>query len=305
MQENHYITYLNKFSFYIRKAASETMPKNWKLAKRSLFDHELIFVEQGKIVCSIENSVYTINQNEILLIPPGKIHSFTTEGKRLVQPHLHFDFFYNENSLKTIVSFGIIPEDSFLLSDRGDRSLIQDNIYDALNLPYKIVLDALYAQTVKQLIYKLIELQLSNNVLSILESKRYMLEIFEIILTKYLPNNNKTSRVSALFNLINIMIDRQVNQKFDLKKIALEVGYSPNYLSYIYREKFGMTPAQAHTELRIEKAKSYLTQDSLSVTEISDSLGFQSISEFSRYFKKHVGTAPQNYRKQLKRERRG
>ena len=261
-------------------------------------------MEQGKIVCSIENSVYTINQNEILLIPPGKIHSFTTEGKRLVQPHLHFDFFYNENSLKTIVSFGIIPEDSFLLSDRGDRSLIQDNIYDALNLPYKIVLDALYAQTVKQLIYKLIELQLSNNVLSILESKRYMLEIFEIILTKYLPNNNKTSRVSALFNLINIMIDRQANQKFDLKKIALEVGYSPNYLSYIYREKFGMTPAQAHTELRIEKAKSYLTQDSLSVTEISDSLGFQSISEFSRYFKKHVGTAPQNYRKQLKRERR-
>ena len=167
------------------------------------------------------------------------------------------------------------------------------------------MLDALYAQTVKQLIYKLIELQLSNNVLSILESKRYMLEIFEIILTKYLPNNNKTSRVSALFNLINIMIDRQTNQKFDLKKIALEVGYSPNYLSYIYREKFGMTPAQAHTELRIEKAKSYLTQDSLSVTEISDSLGFQSISEFSRYFKKHVGTAPQNYRKQLKRERRG
>ena len=47
------------FSFFVRKAATDTLPKNWKLNSRVLYDHELLFVEQRKTkycYCRPENN---------------------------------------------------------------------------------------------------------------------------------------------------------------------------------------------------------------------------------------------------------
>lgn len=299
MNSNEFLDLLNGFSFYVRKAASEVMPQNWFLEKRNLYDHELIFVEQGKIICTIENTVYTVEENEILLLPPKKIHYFTTIGKRLIQTHIHFDFFYNSQSPNTIISFGIIPDSNKNLEKGKNQLTIQENIYDRLKLPYKLSLDTMHSQTVKELIYNIIELQTSTNFLSVFEKKKCMIDIFKIILSEYLPKNEKITSDDTLFSLVNIMIEKQVTQKFDLKKIAAEIGYSPNHLSHLYKNKFGITPVRYHVLLKIEKAKSYLSQKNLSVTEISDVLGFESVSDFSRYFKREVGQSPYNYQQQI------
>ena len=100
---------------------------------------------------------------------------------------------------------------------------------------------------------------------------------------------------------MNILIERQVNSKFDIQKIANVIGYSSNYLSYMYKNKFEITPARYHTNLRLNKAKDYLSQDALSVTEISDALGFLSVADFSRFFKRYVGISPYYYKTKIKK----
>jgi len=287
------------FSFYVRKAATDTLPKNWKLNSRILYDHELLFVEQGKIICTIENSVFTVEKNEILLLPPGKIHWFYTEGDKLIQPHIHFDFFYDRYSEKRIISFGMIDPRDSSLCENGNAAMISYDIYEELNFPNKIRLSPLNSEIVKQLIYNLISLQTQRGAISVLKSKSCMNEIFEVILSEYGEKNKKNSE-SDFFNLVNILIEQQVNAKFDIQKIAKTIGYSPNHLSFIYKNKFGITPARYHTSLRLSKAKSYLSQDNLSVTEISDALGFLSVADFSRFFKRYVGISPYNYKIRLK-----
>ena len=51
--------------------------------------------------------------------------------------------------------------------------------------------------------------------------------------------------------------------------------------------------------LRIEKAKEYLINDQLSITEISKKCGFQSPYYFSNTFKKEHGESPEKYRKKM------
>lgn len=52
--------------------------------------------------------------------------------------------------------------------------------------------------------------------------------------------------------------------------------------------------------LRIKKAKALLRKNELSVTEISDKLGFSSIHYFCRIFKKMTGNSPKNYIKTIR-----
>lgn len=283
---------INSFSFYIRKVKTETMPLNWVLNERNILDHELLFVEQGRMLLNIDNKIIPADKNDIILIPPNVVHSFKTENERLIQPHIHFDFFFTKKSYDTFISFGVITPDD------EAYSLMDENIYGKIGLPYKLTLDPISAQTVKQLIYDIAELQLSNDISSLFQTKILMLKIFEIIITKNIADTNIDSKENAIFKLINILVERQINTNLDLSLIVKQVGYSINYLSTLYKKHFNMTPAKYHAMLKIQKAKDYLCQHVLTASEIAETLGFNSLSDFSRFFKRHTGISPTCYAKQ-------
>ena len=50
---------------------------------------------------------------------------------------------------------------------------------------------------------------------------------------------------------------------------------------------------------RIEKAKNFLLNENLRISEIAFAVGFQSLTHFNRVFKKIVGQSPTSYRDQL------
>jgi AraC-like DNA-binding protein len=67
-------------------------------------------------------------------------------------------------------------------------------------------------------------------------------------------------------------------------------------LSQLFRESIGMSPMQYMAKLRVEKAMELLLTTGMSIGEISDSLGFNSINYFSRFFKRQTGHSPQEAR---------
>lgn len=66
----------------------------------------------------------------------------------------------------------------------------------------------------------------------------------------------------------------------------------------LFHEEFGCAPLEYRNALILQKAESFLHSGSFSVTEISEMLGFESVSYFSRFFKKHSGKSPSAFQRE-------
>ncbi len=77
--------------------------------------------------------------------------------------------------------------------------------------------------------------------------------------------------------------------------VAALLGMSTVYFRKLFAEVMGTSPMAFARALRIEKAKEMLRTDYGSLSDIAESLGYQSLYDFSRDFKKHTGSAPSKY----------
>ena len=72
-----------------------------------------------------------------------------------------------------------------------------------------------------------------------------------------------------------------------------------SYLSRIFSEIDGKRFTQYLSDLRIEKAKQLLADDSRLVRDIGQDVGFLTIQNFMRVFKAKTGVTPSEYRSTL------
>ncbi len=83
------------------------------------------------------------------------------------------------------------------------------------------------------------------------------------------------------------------------EKIVRAVGRSPRTLARRFSEGMGMTWREALRRLRIVRAMELLAMSDVSVTEVSLSVGYASLSGFNAAFRELTGMAPGSYRKSL------
>ncbi len=81
------------------------------------------------------------------------------------------------------------------------------------------------------------------------------------------------------------------------EELAALTGMSHVYFRKMFKEVYGASPIDYVKKIRMKKAKEMLHSDFSSITDISFSLGYPSIYDFSRDFKKQVGISPLKYAK--------
>lgn len=104
------------------------------------------------------------------------------------------------------------------------------------------------------------------------------------------PKNTKLlPALEYMYNNSHLMIS--------LEKAAQLCHLSPGYFSRSFTKEFGTNYTAYTTKLKIEWAKELLTKTDLSVTQISDRLGFSDSGYFTKIFKKQEYLTPSLYRK--------
>lgn len=84
-----------------------------------------------------------------------------------------------------------------------------------------------------------------------------------------------------------------------LEELAKRFFISKSYLSRIFREVTGFSVNEYRNLARVRKARELLANSGYSITEISEILGFESVTYFERVFKKHADLTPLKYRKKM------
>lgn len=85
---------------------------------------------------------------------------------------------------------------------------------------------------------------------------------------------------------------QHIGDPITIKALSRKVAINECYLKKGFKEIFGTTIFDFYQGQRMEHAKYLLYEKGLSVTEVSASLGYSSISHFSTAFKNHTGIKP-------------
>ncbi len=86
-------------------------------------------------------------------------------------------------------------------------------------------------------------------------------------------------------------------EELTLEDVAQEVHFSPYYVSRLFKEELGLTFIEYLTKIRIDEAKRLLLETNMTVSEISDLVGYQDPSYFTKVFKKREGVTPTQFRR--------
>jgi AraC-like DNA-binding protein len=109
-----------------------------------------------------------------------------------------------------------------------------------------------------------------------------------------LPNRGRAEPVE-IWKARNF-IHEHSDEDLSLTKVAKSVHISPNYLSERFKEVTGVNFVDYIARHRIEKARKLLQDLNLRISEIAFAVGFQSLSQFNRVFRKLAGKSPTAYR---------
>jgi AraC family transcriptional activator of pobA len=242
--------------------------------------HTLIFVESGSHKMKVGHEEYETLANEIMVVAAEQVFSLdnihNTHNGYICQFH---------------------PE--VLIGKYGNREMLNDfdflkvSGYPKTTIPAEDV--PLVISILKRLQKEYTETTVAN--LNIVQA--YLIALFyEMNKNKVKPSKNSTA-AETITNRFKELIYQTVKTQHQVSYYASLLNVTPNHLNKSVKRTTGKSAATWIDETILLEAKYLLYQTTLSVGEIAAEVGMEDQSYFSRFFKKHEGTSPVQYRKMI------
>ena len=126
--------------------------------------------------------------------------------------------------------------------------------------------------------------------------KVLLLHLIRFQNNELLPQDIHQKRVFQFLELMEINFLNETNAEY----YANQLGISTKRLNQVLQEKLNLTAKQVIQQRQITEAKRKLIRSEITTKELAFDLGFESISSFSRFFKKNVGVSPTAFKAQQK-----
>ena len=171
-------------------------------------------------------------------------------------------------------------------SDKSNEFLVLDisnnivNQYDMdkLNGGKKILFDDKW-KAIRHLFLNEVENKKSSNSITNL-----FLYCYDFIAEESMPDSIK-------------YINEHYTEDIDLKKLALIEHYNISYYSEWFKNKMKVSPIEYIQNLRVKKAKELLLNSSFTILQISQMVGYEHNSSFTRVFKSLENITPAEFKK--------
>ncbi|MBR2988103.1 MAG: helix-turn-helix domain-containing protein [Clostridia bacterium] len=119
------------------------------------------------------------------------------------------------------------------------------------------------------------------------------------ILDKMSSDQKMSISDTAIANCIHYIDEHFCDPNIDVETVCGIAFISVSSLQRAFTKYFGLSPKQYLIQLRMNRALDLLTENVLSVKEISFACGFTDEKYFSRAFKKKYGYPPSQFRKNI------
>lgn len=243
---------------------------------------EIIYILSGTIQISLNKTIYELMPKDILIIGPKEVHSFRTPAQPCDRLALIFKV-PNEEGIwgyhsKNRITTPHIPYDN-CSSTSALHSKLEANLQAIIQELQNR--DIAYKAAITARIYDLL----------LLISRQMIFQSVETDCNK--PYDKQTENLERVIRYVSMNYMNEIT----LKDAAELSNYSVFYFSRIFKEHTGMTFGSFLNQYRIQQSVKMLFDTSLSITEIADKCGFNSIKTYNRLFKQIKNISPRDYRK--------
>nr|WP_294898783.1 helix-turn-helix domain-containing protein [uncultured Pedobacter sp.] len=241
--------------------------------------YEILWITKGKSEQNIDYKSYTISDNTLFFISPGQLHLFeeweNIEGFIILfREEFFLQIFQNKNILFELSYLDNLHENPFLKLKKEDETVL------------KPIVELLYRECN--------QIEISKEVVQAL----LFVLLKNIQMLFGIPKHqNTTNHHIVLFKKFKKLVELHFSENLSVLQYASLLSVSTHHLNSIVKEVSAKTSTQIITERIALEAQQLLNFSELTITQIADNLGFSDNSYFARFFKKHTGLSPQDFRK--------
>jgi AraC family transcriptional regulator, transcriptional activator of pobA len=250
---------------------------------QELHRHDFFFIlalQKGAGYHEIDFTQYEVGNHSVFLMRPGQVHQLTLKaGSEGYLAQFEFDFFSAQNKLSHQLLRTVSSKIFCKLDNNRFKKLEQVLTYIFTEYSGK---EEGYKEVIKSnlnIFFTELMRHRQNEKISSGDINPYtqeQLEIFLELLETHIATHKQVSKYADMMHL------------------------SAYQLNAITRTSLDKTPSELINEHIILEAKRNLLATTNQVNQIADDLGYEDVSYFIRFFKKHTGHSPEAFRENFR-----
>ena len=229
-------------------------------------DYYFLYLKKGSLHVTVDGESRTVDDGTLILIPPQSAYAYRHDNEQeLTYYWVHF----TGSSVLDVLKQLQLSQLPLLLSAPQISSAIEYQMAKMFDIYIK-------------------KGDFRDSELS---------HCLDAMLIEAAKNANATRAAHRRLSASIKHINNHYTEEITVPTLAEMESLSVSRYIALFREIMHTSPYQYIIDLRLNAACEMLLNSSLSITSISEILGFQSVFFFSKLFKKHLGVSPMQYRK--------
>lgn len=240
-----------------------------------------VFALEGRLELKLNAQPFSMGANDALFISPNMMVDVVRHSDDfrclicVVSADMGFNFI-NKSLFDAAVHISANPVIQF----SSDEVMLMTKYYDLLTFKMDHPDMLTGNETVKDLIRCFAYDLLSNMGRHLDDADNLMLRQGDKLYRRFVLLLGENSRITR-----------------SVKSYADQLCVSPKYLTSVCRRHGHHTASQIITMATVGRIKRLLLYSDFSIKEVALEMGFENLSFFGKYVKKHLGSSPNNYRK--------
>lgn len=242
--------------------------------------HTLIFVQSGSHIMNIGFEEYKTIPNEIIVVPAGQVFSI-------------------KNIYNTYNGYICQFHPDILIGKYGSRELLNDFDFLKISGNPKTHLSEEDIPFIANIFQRLQKEYSETTITNLNIVQTYLIALFYEMNKNPAKSLKSVSAAETITRKFKELIHLHIKTQHQVNYYASLLNVTPNHLNKCVKIATGKSAAKWIDENILLEAKYLLFQTTLSVSEIAAQVGHDDQSYFSRFFKKHEGISPIQYRKMI------
>lgn len=236
--------------------------------------HEVTLVISGSGLLTADNERIPCSVGDIQIISKGVSHSVIADKDSTFR-YIHFAFNFYEYKPKYLYEF-YEQCGNVIMHDTGNiRSILNLIVEEYFNVQ-------MYGETVRSSLIQVLLIMLWRKA--------------NLVLARQESSENVKVIGATVYNIMKY-IDEHLSEPITVKDIADKFSYSCRHVSRLFKEKTGTSIKEYIIDTRMKRAETMLEEGKLSLLEIANITGYESVQSFCKRFKMHTGKTPSELRR--------